>query len=158
MNPPAGASCSSQLTSEFLFFRDDGRSREATMLPVEELKGIVVDTARKGTLSPIRGILTLGGCPRLLPVGCLLDGGAVSRAGSARHQHGLPAFHPAGRGAGGRLALLAAQRPPRRRESYAARFQLAPVICPFWAQNGYRKLTTWLSACSSAARTAGMNC
>ena len=46
-------------TQRILFFRDEGRAREATMLPVEELKGIVVDTARKGTLSPIRGILTL---------------------------------------------------------------------------------------------------
>ena len=42
-----------------LFFKDDGNSREATLLPVEELKGIVVDTAEKGTLSPLRGILTL---------------------------------------------------------------------------------------------------
>ncbi len=46
-------------TQRILFFRDDGRAREATMLPVEELKGIVVDTAQRGTLSPIRGILTL---------------------------------------------------------------------------------------------------
>ena len=44
-----------------LFFRDDGSAREATLLPVEELKGIVVDTSPKGTLSPIRGILTLVG-------------------------------------------------------------------------------------------------
>jgi len=42
-----------------LFFRDDGSSREATLLPLEELKGIVVDTAPRGTLSPLRGILTL---------------------------------------------------------------------------------------------------
>ena len=46
-------------TQRILFFRDDGRAREATMLPVEELKGIVIETARKGTLSPIRGIVTL---------------------------------------------------------------------------------------------------
>ena len=44
-----------------LFFRDDGRVKEATMLPVEELKGVVVDTAERGSLSPIRGILTLVG-------------------------------------------------------------------------------------------------
>ena len=44
-----------------LFFRDEGSAREATLLPVEELKGIVVDTAQKGTLSPLRGILTLVG-------------------------------------------------------------------------------------------------
>ena len=44
-----------------LFFRDEGSSREATLLPVEELKGIVVNTAERGTLSPIRGILTLLG-------------------------------------------------------------------------------------------------
>ena len=42
-----------------LFFKDEGPSREATMIPVEELKGIVLDTAERGTLSPIRGILTL---------------------------------------------------------------------------------------------------
>ena len=42
-----------------LFFRDGGNSNEATLLPVEELKGIVVDTAERGTLSPIRGILTM---------------------------------------------------------------------------------------------------
>ena len=46
-------------TQRILFFRDDGRTREATLLPVEELKGIVVDSAQRGTLSPIRGILTL---------------------------------------------------------------------------------------------------
>lgn len=46
-------------TQRILFFRDDGRTREATMLPVEELKGIVVGTARRGTLSLIRGSLTL---------------------------------------------------------------------------------------------------
>ena len=44
-----------------LFFRDDGNAREATLLPVEELKGVVMDTSQKGTLSPIRGILTLVG-------------------------------------------------------------------------------------------------
>ena len=44
-----------------LFFREESGSREATLLPVEELKGIVVDTAQRGTLSPIRGILTLIG-------------------------------------------------------------------------------------------------
>ena len=42
-----------------LFFRDGGNASEATLLPVEELKGIVVDTAVRGTLSPIRGILTM---------------------------------------------------------------------------------------------------
>lgn len=42
-----------------LFFRDDGNAREATLLPIEDLKGVVVDTADKSTLSPIRGIVTM---------------------------------------------------------------------------------------------------
>lgn len=42
-----------------LFFKDEGSAREATLLPIEELNGITIDTAEKGTLSPIRGILTM---------------------------------------------------------------------------------------------------
>ena len=46
-----------------LFFRDDGSAREATLLPLEELKGIVVDTAPRGTLSPPPGHSHPGGGP-----------------------------------------------------------------------------------------------
>ncbi len=42
-----------------LFFKDEKSVREATLLPIEELSGITVDTAEKGTLSPVRGILTM---------------------------------------------------------------------------------------------------
>ncbi len=42
-----------------LFFREDGNTRETTLLPVEELKGVVLELAPKGTLSPLRGILAL---------------------------------------------------------------------------------------------------
>lgn len=42
-----------------LFFKDEGNSREATLLPIEELNGITIDTSEKGTLSPLRGILTM---------------------------------------------------------------------------------------------------
>ena len=42
-----------------LFFRDSGSAREATLLPIEELKGVVVDTAERGTFSPVRGVLTM---------------------------------------------------------------------------------------------------
>ena len=42
-----------------LFFKEEGNSREATLLPIEELNGITVDTSERGTLSPIRGVLTM---------------------------------------------------------------------------------------------------
>ena len=42
-----------------LFFKEDGNARESTLLPVEELKGVVVDTAAKGSLSIIKGVLTI---------------------------------------------------------------------------------------------------
>lgn len=42
-----------------LFFREDGGVKKATLLPVENLNGIIVDTVERSTLSPIRGILTM---------------------------------------------------------------------------------------------------
>ncbi len=44
-----------------IFFREEEGSREATLLPVEELKGVVVSTIESGSWSILRGIFTLVG-------------------------------------------------------------------------------------------------
>ena len=60
LDEPSGTGQLLIATSQrILFFKDEGSSREATLLPIEELSGITVDSSEKGTLSPVRGILTM---------------------------------------------------------------------------------------------------
>ena len=115
-------------TQRILFFRDDGRAREATMLPVEELKGIVIETARKGTLSPIRGIVTLVAAIAFYGLVAYWLAGQFDGPWLPGVNMDFAPFILSGRRTGRRVALLAAQRPAGRRTSHPARLQLEPVI------------------------------
>ena len=57
--PPSRGQLLFATSQRILFFRGDGTSREATVLPLEDLRGVTLDTSARGTLSLFKGALTL---------------------------------------------------------------------------------------------------